>query len=172
MTVTMYMLVALVIGIGGAAQTSMLGALGRDRGPTEAAWVSILGSVAGIAAVLALRAARGDSSMLPWPLDRFAVQALVFAVTGALLALSVRGIEPYFAVTGLFGITYIIGAAVIVPQIGVALFFAATMSGTLIGALALDHAGAFGAEPQHVTALRLAGVGVLMLGVALVRGGR
>ncbi len=172
MTGALYMVVAVAIGIGGAVQISMLAALGRDRGPTEAAWVSILGSVVGMALLLAARAARGDAPLLPSPLDRLLPQLLIFAVSGALLALSLRGVEPYFAVIGLFGIAYIVGAAVIVPEIGIALFFGAVTAGTLLGALTLDHAGAFGAEPQHVTAFRLAGVAVLLLGVVLVRGGR
>ena len=172
MTVSLYMLAALVIGIGGAVQISMLSALGRDRGPFEAAWVSIVGSLAGMALLLAARAARGDAQLLPAPLDRLLPQLLIFAISGALLALSVRGAEPYFAVIRLFSIAYIAGAAIMVPEIGIALFFGAVTAGTLIGALGLDHAGAFGAEPQPVTAFRLAGVAVLMLGVVLVRGGR
>ena len=172
MTGAVYMALALVIGVGGAVQISMLAALGRDRGPTEAAWVSILGSVVGMALLLAARAARGDAPLLPGPLDRLVPQLLIFALSGGLLALSLRGVEPYFAVIGLFGIAYIVGAAVIVPEIGIALFFGAVTAGTLLGALTLDHAGAFGAEPQHITAFRLAGVAVLMLGVVLVRAGR
>ena len=172
MTVTLYMLAALVIGASGAVQISMLAALGRDRGPTEAAWVSILGSLVGMALLLAARAARGDAPLLPAPLDRLLPQLLIFAISGALLALSVRGVEPYFAIIGLFGVAYIVGAAVIVPEIGIALFFGAVTAGGLAGALTLDHAGAFGAEPQHVTALRLAGIAVLMIGVVLVRAGR
>ena len=172
MTVTLHMLAALVIGIGAAVQLSMLAALGRDRGPTEAAWVSILGSLVGMALLLAARAARGDAPLLPAPLDRLVPQLLMFAISGALLALSLRGVEPYFAVIGLFGIAYIVGAAVIVTEIGIALFFGAVTAGSLLGAVGLDHTGAFGAEPQHVTAFRLAGVAVLMLGVVLVRVGR
>ncbi len=172
MTVTLHMLAALVIGAAAAVQLSMLAALGRDRGPTEAAWVSILGSLAGMALLLAARAVRGDASLLPAPLDRLLPQLLIFAVSGALLALSLRGVEPYYAVIGLFGIAYIVGAAIIVPEIGIALFFGAVTAGSLLGALWLDHAGAFGAEPQHVTAFRAAGVAVLMLGVVLMRAGR
>ncbi len=172
MTGTVYMALAMVIGIGGAVQISMLAALGRDRGPTEAAWVSIVGALAGMALLLAVRAARGDAPLFPAPLDRTLPQLLIFAISGGLLALSLRGSEPYFAVVGLFSIVYIVGAAIIAPEIGIALFFGAVTAGSLLGALGLDHVGAFGAEPQHLTVFRLAGVAVLMLGVVLVRAGR
>lgn len=172
MTVTLYMLVALLIGLGGSAQISMIGALGRDRGPTEAAWVSILGSVAGVAFVLAVRAARGDAPLLPSPLDRATVLALLGALTAALLFFSLRGVEPYYAIIGVFGVTFIVGAAFLVPEIGIARFFGAVTAGTLMGALVLDDIGAFGAEPQPVTALSIGGVALLLVGVVLVRAGR
>ncbi len=172
MTVTLYMLLSLLIGLGGAAQISMLGALGRDRGPTESAWISMLGSVAGITVMLAVRAARGDAPLLPSPLDRAAVLVLVGAVSGALLVFSMRGVEPYFATIGLLGVVFVVGAAFLVPEIGIARFFGALTAGTLMGALVLDHLGAFGAEPQHVTAFRIGGLALLLLGVVLVRGGR
>ena len=172
MTTALYMLLSLLIGMGGAAQISMLGALGRARGPTESAWVSLLGSATGLAVVLAVRAARGDAPLLPTPLDRAVVLALVGAVTGGMLALSLRGLEPYFAVTGLFGVAFIVGAAFLVPEIGIALFFGSVTAGTLMSAVVLDHLGAFGAEPQQVTAFRIGGVALLLLGVVLVRSGR
>ena len=172
MTVTLYVLLSMLIGVGTATQLSMLGALGRDRGPYEGAWLSMIGSLTGLAIVLAARAARGDAPVLPAPLDRFAVQALIAAVSGSLLVLSFRGVEPYFAITGLFAVPFLIGAAFLVPEIGVALFFGAATAGTFAGVVLLDHLGAFGAEPQHVTVFRLAGVALLMVGVVLVRSGR
>ena len=164
-------MVALAIGAGGAAQLAMLGAMGRERGGTEAAWVSLLGSIVGLTLVLTLRALRGDAIELPAPLDRASVQAVVAVVAVLGLALSVRGIDPYFAATGLFGTFYIVGAAVLVPEIGAALFFGAVTASTLSAALALDHFGAFGAEVQEFSVLRVAGVVVLLAGVVLVRAG-
>ncbi len=172
MIVTLYLLLSMLVGVGMATQLSMLGAMGRDRGPFEGAWLSLIGSATGLALVLAVRSARGDALVLPAPLDRFAVQALIAAVSGSLLALSFRGVEPYFAITGLFAVPFLIGAAFLVPEIGVALFFGAATAGSFIGVVVLDHVGAFGAEPQHVTAFRLAGVALLLVGVVLVRSGR
>lgn len=171
MTQALPILVAMLIGLGGATQTSMLGSLGRERGGTEAAWISLLGSVIGIATVLAIRTARGDAPNLPAPLDRLPVQVLLVILVGGVLAFSLRELPPYFAVTGVFGTAFIVGAAVLVPTIGVALFIGAVTAGTLIGALTMDHLGAFGAEPQQVTLVRVAGVGMLLAGVVVVRSG-
>ena len=172
MTVTLYVLLSMLIGAGMAMQLSMLGAMGRERGSFEGAWLSLIGSATGLALVLAVRAVRSDALLLPSPLDRFAVQALIAAVSGSLLVISFRGVEPYFAITGLFAVPFLIGAAFLVPEIGVARFFGAVTAGTFIGVVVLDHLGVFGAEPQHVTAFRLAGVALLLVGVVLVRSGR
>ncbi|MCY4616824.1 MAG: hypothetical protein OXC71_10605, partial [Chloroflexi bacterium] len=72
--------VALSLGVGASVQVAMLGAIGRDRGAVEAGWLSIFGTVAGIALVLAIRSARGDMVDLPIPFDRW----WIFAVIGLL----------------------------------------------------------------------------------------
>ena len=164
------LLAALAIGFGAAVQTSMLGAMGRARGPAEAAWVSILGTVCGVGALLAVRAARGDAPVLPPPFDRGAVYAVVAAGAAVVVVLATRGIAPYFVVTGLFGLAFIVGAATIGPRLGLALFLSAAIAGQLLGAMALDAMGAFGGTVHGVTAMRMAGATMLLAGVALVRG--
>lgn len=162
-------LVALAIGLGSAVQTGMLGAMGRDRGPTEAAWVSLLGSIVGIAFILGFRAVRGDPPALPSPFDRVEAYLAVLVGAGAILTLALRNAEPYYAVTGLFGVAFIAGAALLVPSLGVALFFGAATAGSVVGALVVDHVGAFGATPHPVSLARLAGLGLLLVGVVVVR---
>lgn len=164
------LLAALAIGFGAAVQTSMLGAMGRARGPGEAAWLSILGTVLGLATVLAVRAARGDPPLLPAPFDRGAVYSVVALGAGLGAVLATRGLPPYFAVTGLFGLAFIVGAALLGPKLGIALFLSAAIAGQLLGAMALDALGAFGGTVHGVTPLRLAGATMLLAGVAMVRG--
>jgi transporter family-2 protein len=171
MTQALQILAAMLIGLGGATQTSMLGALGRERGGTEGAWISLLGSVMGITIVLALRAARGDTPNLPSPFDRVPLQVVLASIVVVALVASLRGLPPYFAVTGLFGTAFIVGAGLLVPSLGVALFFGAVTAGTLVGAVGMDHVGAFGAAPHHVSALRVLGVSMLLAGVVVVRSG-
>lgn len=161
---------AIAIGMGAAVQTGMLGALGRARGPSEATWLSILATITAVAIILAVRALRGDPPALPAPLDRAVVFIGVAVATGAALVLTARGLPPYYAVTGLFGLAFIFGAATIAPRIGIALFLSATIAGQLVGALLLDQFGAFGGAVQPLSPLRLAGASLLLVGVVMVRG--
>jgi len=163
-------LAALAIGLGAAVQTGMLGALGRARGPSEASWLSILATATALAMILAYRLLRGETLALPAPFDRVAVFIGAALIAGVALLLTTRGLPPYYAITGLFGLAFIIGAATIVPRIGIALFLSATIAGQLLGALALDQFGAFGGAVQPRSLMRVGGAAFLLLGVAMVRG--
>ena len=169
MTQLLQLAVALVIGLGASVQVSMLAAIQRDRGPLEAGWLSILGTAVGLAAVLAIRAGRGDPVELPGPLDRLWVFAAVGVIAAAGLVVAFRGGEAYLAVTGLFGAAFIVASAALAPRLGVALLFSAITTGTLAGALTMDHLGAFGNEVQRVNATRVLGVLVVLAGVVIVR---
>jgi hypothetical protein len=149
----------------------MLAAVGRERGAPEASWQSILATLAGIAAILAFRALRGDPPLLPSPLDRASVHIAIAILAGGGLILTARGLDPWFVVIGFFGLAFIVGAAALTPRLGIALFVSAVIAGQLLGALALDQVGAFGGEIRRIDGLRLAGVAALLLGVTLVRGG-
>ena len=160
---------ALSIGVGAAVQVAMLGAIGRDRGAVEAGWLSIFGTVAGIAAVLAIRSARGDMVDLPIPFDRWWIFAVIGLLSVGALVLAFQGPSAYLAGVGLFGAAFIVGGAALAPKRGVALLFSVVTAGTLAGALVMDHVGAFGNEPQRVTLLRIVGVLVVLGGVVIVR---
>lgn len=164
--------IALAILLGGtsALQVALLGAMSRGRGPAEAAWVSLLGSVLSLALVLAVRATGGPPPALPPPFDRVLPFAAVALAAGSLLVLGLRGIAPGFAVTGMLATPYLLGASYLTPRLGIGLFLAAIIAGQLGGAVALDHVGAFGATPRPVDPLRLAGIALLLAGVALMRG--
>lgn len=161
---------AVALGVTSALQVALLGAMSRGRGPAEAAWVSLLGSVLSLAAVLAIRAATGPPPVLPRPFDRLWPFVAVGLAAALLLGLGLRGIAPWFALTGMLATPYLLGASYLTPRLGLGLFLAAIIAGQLAGAVALDHAGAFGATPRPVDGLRLAGIVLLLLGVALVRG--
>ena len=169
MTQLLQLAVALSLGVGASVQVSMLGSIGRDRGPVEAGWLSIFGTVAGIALVLAIRTARDDAVDLPVPFDRWWVFAVIGLLAVGVLVLGFHGPSAYMAGVGLFGAAFIIGGSALAPRLGVALLFSAVTAGTLGGALVMDHIGAFGNEAQRVTLLRLAGVLVVLGGVMIVR---
>jgi len=163
-----YMIAAFLIGVGGATQTAMLGFLAKERGPFEAAWISLLGTTAGLGALLLARSFRGEV-VLPTPFHRTEVWIGTILLAVLLLVLSVRGIAPGFMIVGLFGLAFIVGAAILIPEIGVSGFVVTYTAGTLLASLFLDHSGAFGVDVRSVTLMRGLGVGLALLGVLLVR---
>jgi uncharacterized membrane protein YdcZ (DUF606 family) len=172
MTQILYVLAALFIGAGSALQIALIGSLGRLRGPTEAAWISALGTFGGMALVFGVQALRHDPPNLPSPFNTVATYAAAALVATACLVICLRGLDPYLAITGLFGFTYLLGAGYLAPRIGVALFASAITVGTLGGSVGLDHIGAFGGIVQRISFVRIAGLAFLMLGVVMVRSGR
>ena len=56
--------------------------------------------------------------------------------------------------------------------IGAALFAAATIFGTAVASLIIDHYGLFGFHERPLSALRLAGAACLLLGIALLQAAR
>lgn len=169
MTTLLSVLAALAIGAGGAVQSAMLGALGRERTPVGAAWVSVWATVGGLALLLAIRSLRDGDAPTP-PLRRPELLGALALVSLGVLVVALRGLPWHFAVTGMFGLAFIIGAGVIVPKIGVAFWVGGTLTGTLIAGVLLDHVGAFGATATPASPARLIGVGMLVAGLGMIRG--
>jgi uncharacterized membrane protein YdcZ (DUF606 family) len=169
MTNTAFVILAIVVGLGTATQIAMLGAMGRERGAYEATWISIVGTVLGLSAVVVFRALRGNTPDLPAPLDTGWPFVAVFALCATALTVSIRGLDPYFVVCGLFATAYLLSVGFAVPHIGTALFLGASTAGLLLGSAVYDHIGAFGVEPQETTLLRASGIAVIFIGVVMVR---
>ncbi|MEX2228459.1 MAG: DMT family transporter [Dehalococcoidia bacterium] len=163
--------IALLIGLGFSVQTAMLGLVARQRGSTGAAWMSILATIVGPALLFGVRALRGAPPLLPAPLDRAWIFGVIAVGAGVALLLTMRNLDAYYAAAGVFGLTMIVGMGALAPRLGVALFLSALVAGQLIGGMTMDQLGAFGGAVHRVSVLRVAGVGALLLGVALVRGG-
>lgn len=83
-------------------------------------------------------------------------------------AAQLGGIPWWAWAAGLAGASYVAGSAVIGPLIGGAAFIALIVAGQMAGALALDHFGMLGFPERPVSALRLAGVALVVLGVVLL----
>jgi transporter family-2 protein len=85
---------------------------------------------------------------------------------------NLRGIAaapPVLLIGGLLGAIGVCGMTIVVPRVGVALAMGTLIFGQMACALAADHFGWFGAEPIPVSARRLAGGAVLLVGVWLLR---
>ena len=169
MTNTLYLALAIALGVAVATQTALLAAMGRDKGPYEGTWINMLAAIGGVAVLFAVRGVAGRTPMLHAPFNQPAVFVIVVALAGIALAISVRGMNPAFAVTGLFAVDYLLGIGYGVPKIGIALFLAGATVGQLAGALAYDHVGAFGLAVHHASVARIAGLGVVLGGVLIVR---
>ena len=70
---------------------------------------------------------------------------------------------------GLMGVVMVVLAATAVPRIGVATYVSAIIAGQLAAAVLYDHFGALGQPVREASPLRLAGVGLMVLGVILIR---
>lgn len=169
MTHTWYVLLSIAVGLGAATQLAMLGAMGRERGAYEATWISIVGTIAGLAIVLVLRSFGGASPNLPAPLDTRWPFVVVIVLCAVALVISMRGLAPYLAICGLFATAYLLSVGFATPRIGVALFLGAATAGTLFGSAVYDHFGAFGSEVHEATLMRAGGIAVIFLGVVIVR---
>ncbi|HJM90149.1 MAG TPA: DMT family transporter [Dehalococcoidia bacterium] len=148
--------------IAGARPSSRLGA-------REATWVSILGTLSGLAIVVVVQAGRQRHTSLPSPLNRRWVVAGLAVVLVAALLVSARDIPLYFALTGTIATVFLILTGVLVPRLGLALFFAAVTLGTVGGALVMDDLGAFGTTPKDASLGRALGVGLVAVGTVIVR---
>ncbi len=168
----LYIAVALLIGLGSAVQVGMVANIGRLRGPMEATWISLLATIGGVGLIFAIRSLRADRPELPSPFDNLFVFGAIGIGAGIALGISLRGLSPYLAITGLFGFSYLMAAGILVPRIGIALFASAVTAGTLLGSVGLDHFGAFGFDVHRISFVRVMGVLALFVGVALVRSSR
>jgi len=165
-----FILTAMLLGAGATTQVSLVGAMARLRGPGEASWISILGTVTGLALVISFRQAWGEQLRLPAPFNRAFVLALIAVGAAVALAFAVRGITPRYGLTGLLAVPTLIGAGFLAPRLGIGPFVAAVIAGQLACAVVVDHIGAFGAATHRLDATRVAGIVALLCGVLLVKG--
>lgn len=140
------LLLAIVIGCLLPVQTGVNAELRTYLGdPVVTALVSFLvGTLGLLIAVLALR--------LPVPLVAAWSQSAWWQWTG-----------------GLLGALFIAAAVVLAPRMGAGTLIAAIVAGQMIGSLVLDHFGWVGFPEHPISALRLLGAGLIILGVALIQ---
>lgn len=80
-----------------------------------------------------------------------------------------RSLPWYVWIGGLYGAVFVVAAAWGVPRLGVATTITLMVAGQLLLSLVLDHFGAMGVPRQPLNLGRVAGVGLVLLGVLLVR---
>ncbi|MEM7438620.1 MAG: DMT family transporter [Pseudomonadota bacterium] len=70
---------------------------------------------------------------------------------------------------GLIGVSVIVGSAAIAPATGAAAFFVCLIAGQVVGSAVVDQIGAFGMPRQPISLMRIAGLGLVVLGVVLIQ---
>jgi len=161
---------AILIGCGVAIQWAMLASIGRSQGGFQAAWFSCLTTVAALGLVLLLLNFRTDSLGNS---DIFSIRAdiisLITICVSIAVLISLRDLPWWAGLSGLFGLGLILGAAWIVPSIGVAEFFVAVTVGSAIAGVTIDHLGLFGNTVSILTIPRVMAVLLVILGMAIIR---
>ena len=79
-----------------------------------------------------------------------------------------RHVAWYYLTGGVLGVAYVTTVLVTVRSLGAGGVVAATIAGQLTMSVVVDQLGWLGVERQTVTAARLAGIGLLAVGVFLI----
>ena len=99
----------------------------------------------------------------------FCATGVVVLATGSEAFARMAGQPGHLFLGGLFVAFYVLSVTYVAPSFGVgnAVFF--VLIGQLISAAVIDHFGLFGARVTEVSPMRLAGIAVMGLGVALTQ---
>lgn len=79
---------------------------------------------------------------------------------------------PWWVVIGgTVGVFFVIGGIAVAPVLGIAMFFVCVVAGQLFASTLIDHFGAFGAQVKPIDSVKVIGLVLVLIGVALVRRG-
>lgn len=170
LTVWPMIILAILIGCGVALQWGMLAAIGRSHGGFQAAWFSCLTTVAALGLVLLFRHFQTNSIDNSGIFStRIEIISIITICVGVVILLSLKDLPWWAGLSGLFGLGLILGAAWIVPSVGVAEFFVAVTVGSAIAGVVIDHIGLFGNATNMMTIPRVMAVLLVILGMAIIR---
>jgi transporter family-2 protein len=143
------------------------------------AFYAAVSTVAGvlIPILAALSGALGRTLDNPWTASAIVITgafAMVLAVTLATGSAHIswdllKQAKPLQLVAGFGMAFYLLSATWLAPRFGVGNFVMFVLVGQLVISAAIDHFGLFGAPQKPVDALRLLGVGVMIIGVVIAQ---
>jgi transporter family-2 protein len=135
-------LIAIIGGVAVTLQGQFMGLMDQGIGTRESVFITYAGG--GMVVALVILAARGGN-LRAW-----------HAV-------------PWYALTaGLFGLVIVGTIGYTVPRLGLSTAFTIIVAAQFVVAALIDHFGWLGAELRPLDLTRLAGIGVLILGVWLI----
>lgn len=88
-------------------------------------------------------------------------------LTAAGLGRALGAVPAWVWLGGLFGACQVAISMQAIPVLGAMVFLLLVVTGNLVGAALYDHLGAFGLEIRSLTPQRLAGLGLVLAGVAV-----
>lgn len=100
----------------------------------------------------------------------FCLAVLVLLVTARdRVTLSAAVTVPWWVwFAGVIGVIYVASGVMIAPVTGALLYFVCIVAGQLLGAMAMDHFGAFGLQLREVSLLRVGGFALVLTGALMV----
>ena len=136
--------------------------------------VVLAGGATALQAPTNARLATAVASPVNAALVSFAVGTVALGVVAAILharpdVAATRALPWYIWLGGAYGACFVVAAAWGVPRLGVAMTITLMVGGQLLISLALDHFGVLGVPQQPLSLGRIAGVGLVLAGVLLVR---
>ena len=135
----------------------------------------LLGAVLPIQATINARLSKTVSSSIVAAFVSFAVGTIALFVYLLLTRqlhfqeMSFRQSPWWIWTGGLLGTFFVAGIVILLPRLGVALSFSLVVAGQMLAAILLDHFGWLGTTVREISAGKIAGAILLIIGVFLIR---
>ena len=164
------LLLVFAAGLAAATQVLVNGAMGEERGVSEALLVSSTVTYGSVVVFMLFRFALVGDLNLNTP-----VSPLLYLLPLAIIALLaflglMRGLEWYYFLGGLAGALIVWTVAFAGPRVGIATTSAGLTAGAMLGAILFDHLALIGQAKDPIDAVKVTGVLLIIGGVFLVRG--
>lgn len=164
------LLLVFAAGLAAATQVLVNGAMGEERGVSEALLVSSTVTYGSVVVFMLFRFALVGDLNLNTP-----VSPLLYLLPLAIIALLaflglMRGLEWYYFLGGLAGALIVWTVAFAGPRVGIATTSAGLTAGAMLGAILFDHLALIGQAKDPIDAVKVTGALLIIGGVFLVRG--
>ena len=164
------LLLVFAAGLAAATQVLVNGAMGEERGVSEALLVSSTVTYGSVVVFMLFRFALVGDLNLNTP-----VSPLLYLLPLAIIALLaflglMRDLEWYYFLGGLAGALIVWTVAFAGPRVGIATTSAGLTAGAMLGAILFDHLALIGQAKDPIDAVKVTGALLIIGGVFLVRG--
>lgn len=110
-----------------------------------------------------------NAALISFAVGTVALGVVALAMQARPDVAATRALPWYIWIGGLYGAAFVVAATWGVPRLGVATTIILMVAGQLLHSLVLDHIGFLGMPKQPISLGRVAGVGLVIAGVLMVR---